>query len=211
MLTQYLDHCAVVDPMNGESHRIGTIGRYEVILADGPRRRSAFEIKAGDRANTSVWLMQGPVYCCWQGTVERIIADPSSASGFLSDAECTELAAMVAATRITSKVATALDGFRKLCERLRPRAGDLEVEQLTHDERTRLVLDLLATARALLDVLRSAGHDVDDAAESLQVLAEAGQALADEPAADECPGCGALQGEGTTPGCEHPDGCGLVI
>jgi hypothetical protein len=68
-----------------------------------------------------------------------------------------------------------------------------------------------ATARALLDVLRSAGHDVDDAAESLQVLAEAGQALADEPAADECPGCGALQGEGTTPGCEHPDGCGLVI
>jgi hypothetical protein len=148
MLTQYLDHCAVVDPMNGESHRIGTIGRYEVILADGPRRRSAFEIKAGDRANTSVWLMQGPVYCCWQGTVERIIADPSSASGFLSDAECTELAAMVAATRITSKVATALDGFHKLCERLRPRAGDLEVEQLTHDERTRLELDLLARPRA---------------------------------------------------------------
>jgi hypothetical protein len=194
--------------MNGESHSIGTIGRYEVILADGPRRRSPFEIKAGTRADTCVWLMQGPVYCCWQGTVERILADPSSASGFLSDAECTELAAMVAATRITSKVATALDGVRKLCERLRPRAGDLEVHQLTHDERTRIERDLLATARELLEVLRAGGYDVDDAAESLQAVAEAGQVLIDDHDDGECPGCGALRDEATTPGCEHADGCG---
>jgi hypothetical protein len=161
MHTQYLDRCAVVDRMNGDSHSIGTIGRYEVILADSPRRRSAFEITAGTRADTCVWLMQGPVYCCWQGTVERIIADPSCASAFLSDAQCTELAAMVAATRITS-----------------------------------------------LEVLRAAGYDVDDAAESLQAVAEAGQVLIDAPDDGECPGCGALRDEATTPGCEHADGCG---
>jgi hypothetical protein len=194
--------------MNGESHSIGTIGRYEVIVADGPRRRSAHEVKMGARADTSVWLRQGPVYLCWQGTVERIIAEPSCASAFLSDGECTELAAMVAATRITSKVATALEGLRQLCERLRPRAGDLEVHQLTHDERTRVERDLLATAREIVEVLGAAGYDVADAAESLQALSEAGQALADEPAGDECPGCGALRDEGTTPGCEHADGCG---
>jgi hypothetical protein len=74
-----------------------------------------------------------------------------------------------------------------------------------HAARARLAR---ATAREILDVLRSAGHDVDDAAESLQVLAEAGQALADEPEAVECPGCGALRDEATTPGCEHADGCG---
>jgi hypothetical protein len=176
--------------MNGETHSIGMIGRYEVILADNRVR-----------------LMHGPVYCCWQGTVERIIANPSCASGFLTDVECTELAAMVAATRITSKMATALDGVRKLCELLRSRA-DLKVEQLTHDERTRIDLDLLATAREILDVLRGSGFDVDDAAEQLQAIADDRQVRPDGPVEDECPGCGALRDEGTTPGCEHADGCG---
>lgn len=28
------------------------------------------------------------------------------------------------------------------------------------------------------------------------------------PADDPCPGCGCLPGEGKTPGCQHPLGCG---
>jgi hypothetical protein len=30
----------------------------------------------------------------------------------------------------------------------------------------------------------------------------------DSPPADACPGCGKRPGEGLTPGCEHPAGCG---
>jgi len=59
-------------------------------------------------------------------------------------------------------------------------------------------------------VLRASGFDVDDAAEQLQAIAESGHVLPDEPADDECPGCGALRDEGTTPGCEHADGCGQL-
>ncbi len=197
--------------MNVDSHSIGTIGRYEVIIASGPRRRSRHEIMAGVRSDTCVWLAQGQVYCCWQGTVERIIADPACASAFLSAAECTDLAAMVAATRITNKVAAAVESFRVLCGRLRSRADDLEVEQLTHDERTRIGHDLLAAGREILEALRAAGYDVDDAAECLRLASEAGLGAIDGATIEQCPGCGALSDEETTPGCDHPDGCGQAV
>lgn len=31
-----------------------------------------------------------------------------------------------------------------------------------------------------------------------------------EQSADACPGCGCLPGDGLTPGCDHPDGCGYM-
>ena len=35
-----------------------------------------------------------------------------------------------------------------------------------------------------------------------------GRTVPVEPDDDECPGCGTLRDEGTTPDCEHADGCG---
>jgi hypothetical protein len=69
--------------------------RYEVIIATEPNRLSAYEIAKGTKAETTVWMMDGD-RCCWQSTVNRILANPlTCASAILVRDECNRLANMV--------------------------------------------------------------------------------------------------------------------
>jgi hypothetical protein len=188
---------------------LGRIGRYEVIISTRARPLSPYEIATGVKpdATTSVWLAVDAGSCCWQGTVERIIADPTCASSFLNETERTELAAMVAATRIGATARRASSDVRSICARMWSVAppGDPEVDLLSKDARARIELDLLAAAESILDLLQLGGYEVEDAVNCLRDVRE----VADE--ADplgECPGCGCKPGDGITPTCKHKDGCG---
>lgn len=84
--------------MTTQQHRsLGTIGRYELLIATRPAPRSKYQIEQGHAEEIGVWLMHGG-RCVWGSTVARVAANPHKCGEAIVGVErCAELAAMVAA------------------------------------------------------------------------------------------------------------------
>jgi hypothetical protein len=92
MLEELMDGLLDPETPDEQARSLGTVGRFEVLIASKPAARSEWQISQGQAEEFGVWLMEGTR--CFYGTTTSRIADRRGLA-FLAEAERVDLVALV--------------------------------------------------------------------------------------------------------------------